>query len=528
MFLEISLLCFFGTSLLTEIDEGYYDPHTKEEISKEDILSYQTAVNVFSSKGIALTHHMVNLSVTMQIFQNISDNLDTLLSKDPTNPHARKAIKNRDKVNQLHRSLCHFGDTVEKRFILEVAVVAFLTSVFTGTGTSLGIAAGLGLFRDQQLTKQEIRLHEDKDRKSKERDTYFRERIKELSVSSKDLADQLDFQDYSKIIELDFQSVLEYFELVVSFENYHFTESKLLDNIQNKLVKNENYSKLANGAQFGLSGKITLLSLSESESLLLSDDEKHQCDTSAILMKIRTVIPDESFQVSPTEQKYKYKLNSERSVYMNPKFILNKSRFRPQSTFSKMRRIVGLDSRISMVIPFNNTYLFIQTEGGFLVKKTCGEQAKVFRLFRNPYLKVPEHCSIESPYLNVSDFKVIYTMAELEPVIEVHNINDTDFSPLYSVDESVELKDYMLEKQIEEIYTIKKHITQLHKEAIANSDWFEKVGEGFVRLGHGIQSLCTGAIQSFLLDPFYKVVAGIILLLILLCLALWLRRKRSK
>ena len=119
-------------------------------------------------------------------------------------------------------------------------------------------------------------------------------------------------------------------------------------------------------------------------------------------------------------------------------------------------------------------------------------------------------------------------MSELEPSIETHNITEYDFAPLYSTDDSIVIEDYMLRKQIEEIYSIKNHITQLHKEAIANYGWWDHVGEGFLKALNGLKSFCSGAVQEIIVDPFKKLVTGLIVLFIVLCFVLWMYRRRSK
>ena len=90
------------------------------------------------------------------------------------------------------------------------------------------------------------------------------------------------------------------------------------------------------------------------------------------------------------------------------------------------------------------------------------------------------------------------------------------------------MEDYMMEQKIEELYNIKNHITQLHNEAIENYGFWDHVAEGFSKLFNGFTSFCASAVQTIIVDPFYKLVTGLIVLLIFLCFVLWMYQKRSK
>ena len=509
-------------------NEKHYSPQSKFEVSPEEVLGYHRQVSIFSAKGVAVSNHLVNLSIPLQIYLNISQQLDQLLEIDPTNIHIQEAARSRDKTNNLLTSVCNYDGRIEKRFILATLIVSFLTTLATSSITTVGVYAALGKFDSQNLVEEEIGLADKKNDKQKNLDQFFFRRIKEIRKQSNSLAHRMEVNDAAAIINMDFEHLMVYLESIIEVQSYDFTPSKFLDNIEKTLVNNTKFTKLMSGGQFGLRGTTTLLSLSETESLLMSEDDSHVCERSSIITKFKTIIPDERYQAKGTEDKFRYKIDEARSLYINPKMILEKSKFRPIATFSKQRSIVGHDSKIQSIMPYNNTFIHVKTSGGFNVVKKCKNETQEIRIFKNPWMKIPIHCTIESAFLNVSEFHIIYTLNEVDARDEIHEIQHVDFSPLYDHNEEEDIQDYEMEQKIEEIYQIGKHITTIDKQILADRSDRERIVEGFNNAASGIKNFFVGLIQSCILDPFYQVVSSLGLILLLICLALWIRRRRNK
>ena len=534
MILRISILCLLlyknvfphDGFLQIEDNKQYFDHKTKLELSKEEVLSYNPPLKVYPARGLAVTNHMINLTYPVEVLKNLTDSLNEVILKHPDNTQAKRALEKKDTAEELLRSLCHFGDKRDKRFIISSAVVSsIISSVIVSPVTSVAVTSALGYFDNQNLAEEELKLHEHKNRKEKERDTYYRERMKQIQASTKNLTDQMDVNDFAKILKMDFNQIINYFSLATDLESYKFQDSQLLKNIEAKLMNNTDFVNMIQNSGFGVSGQTALLSLSEGESILVSEDEGHFCSNSAIMMKMKTIVPDEDYEVTPTEKKYKYSLDENHSVYMSPAFFLPKSRFRTHTVFNTQRRIVAKDKAVSNIIPFNNSHFFVETDGQFTVRKTCQNQSKTFKLFKNPYIKVPEFCTLESEMLNISEFKIIFTLSE-NANSEVHRVEDLDFGPLYDVEDSLIIEDYMMKEKIEEIFNLKQHITQLHKEAVEKYNWGERVYEGFSNLFSVIESGLKSAAQDIVVDPFYKLMSGLIPLFILVCIGLWLYKKK--
>ena len=527
----------FGDLRLLEALKGYdrgvqdkhFSPLSKLEVSPEEVLSYQRSLSIFPSKGIAVTNHIISLSVPMQLFLNVSDQLDELHKIDPSNIHVKEAIRKKDQTKNLLSSVCNYDGKLEKRFILGTIIVSFIAAVAASSVTTVGVYSILGHNDRTTLVADELGLKQKKYDKQKSVDAFLFRRIKELRKTTDTLAYRMEVNDAAAIISMDYENLMRYLESIINVQNYDFAPSKYLANIEGTLSNNTAFSRLMKGnRQFGLDGATTLLSLSETTSLLMSEDEKHLCEKSSIISKWQTIIPDEEYEARATSEKYKFKLDQERSIYINPASVLERSQFRPLATFTKMRRIVGLDTVVQNLIPFNNTYLYIKTSGGFEIQKSCNNVTKMIKTYKNPFLKVPEHCTITSKFLNVSKFEVFYSLNEIDPLEEIHDIEAVDFSPLYDHNDAADLEDYQMEKKIDEIWNIGKRITTIEKELLENQTDRERIEEGFSNLLGGIKNFFVGLIHTIIIDPFYQVLAPILIILFLLCLGLRLHKRKKR
>ena len=509
-------------------NERHFSPQSKFEVSPEEILAYTRSGSIFASKGVAVSNHVVNLSVAYELYQNISAQLDELVKLDPTNPHIKEAVRSKEKTNNLLSSICNYEGKVEKRFIVTTLLVSFFSSlVFSGL-TTVGVYAALGQFDSKALVQEEIGLGGAKNEKQKQLDQFFFKRIKEIRKQTQSLAHRLEINDAATIINLDFETLMTYLESIVNVDSYDFTPSRFLENIESNLSNNSQFTSLMEGSMFGLKGTTTLLSISESESLLMSQDDKYLCQDSSIITKIKTTIPDEMHQAKATEDKFRYKLDEKRSLYVNPKMILERSKFRPIAQFSKQRTIIGLDQKIKSILPFNNTLLHIKTEGGFKIEKTCNNQTKEIRVFKNPWIKIPYHCTIQSPFINVSRFHLMYSLNEVDVQDEIHEIVHVDFSPLYDHNEDLDIEDYEMESKINEIFEIGKRITTIDKELLADRTDRQIIQDGVVNFFSGIKDFFKSFIDSVIINPFHQMVTILVVLLLVVAFALWLWRRRNK
>ena len=512
------------------IKDRHFTTRSKLEVTPEDVLGYQRSLKIFPSKGVAVTNHVISLSVPVELFRNISKQLDELQKIDPTNINVKEAMESKEQTKTIIQSICNTQlDGPQKRFIIGTLLVTFIASIAASSLTTVGIYASLGQFDSTTLVEEELGLKEKQNDEQKALDVFFLKKLKQLKKETHNLAHRLQINDAAAIIDSDFKTVLKYLETLTSSEAYDFGRSRYLENVEETLANNTEFSRLMAGSkQFGLSGTTTLLSLSESESLLMSEDDRHLCESSSVISKFKTIIPDEENVATGTLEKYKFKLDDERSLYINPNSLLEKSKFRPVATFTKSRTIIGRNKVITNIIPYNNTHLFVKTSGNFKIEKSCKNVSNTINIFKNPFIRIPEHCSIKSDHLNISEFRVFYTLHEVDPAEEIHGIQDVDFSPLYDHNDAEDLEDYEMEKKINEIWGLGKRITTIEKEILANRADHERIKEGFNNFFAGIADGLVGMFDTVIADPFYQVVTALVLILFCTCLGLWLRRRKAK
>ena len=512
------------------IKDRHFTTRSKLEVTPEDVLGYQRSLKIFPSKGVAVTNHVISLSVPVELFRNVSKQLDELQKIDPTNINVKEAMESKEQTKTIIQSICNTQlDGPQKRFIIGTLLVTFIASIAASSLTTVGIYASLGQFDSTTLVEEELGLKEKQNDEQKALDVFFLKKLKQLKKETHNLAHRLQINDAAAIIDSDFKTVLKYLETLTSSEAYDFGRSRYLENVEETLANNTEFSRLMAGSkQFGLSGTTTLLSLSESESLLMSEDDRHLCESSSVISKFKTIIPDEENVATGTLEKYKFKLDDERSLYINPNSLLEKSKFRPVATFTKSRTIIGRNKVITNIIPYNNTHLFVKTSGNFKIEKSCKNVSNTINIFKNPFIRIPEHCSIKSDHLNISEFRVFYTLHEVDPAEEIHGIQDVDFSPLYDHNDAEDLEDYEMEKKINEIWGLGKRITTIEKEILANRADHERIKEGFDNFFVGVKDFIVGLVHTIFLDPFLQVVTALVLILFCTCLGLWLRRRKAK
>ena len=143
------------------------------------------------------------------------------------------------------------------------------------------------------------------------------------------------------------------------------------------------------------------------------------------------MIPLPDLVGTATDEKNKYKIDENRTLFVNPHYITEESPRRRGKKYSKLRAVVGNNQMIKNVKVFNNTLLFIENFSNFTVTKTCGSESLDFQVFQNPIIVIPPQCSITSQWLNISSHKVILTDFIITTEAELHTIDSENFKPFY-------------------------------------------------------------------------------------------------
>ena len=187
-----------------------------------------------------------------------------------------------------------------------------------------------------------------------------------------------------------------------------------------------------------------------------------------------------------------------------------------------------------MIRPFNNSLLFITTVGGFFIQKTCGSYSERIEVFRNPVLKIPLHCTIESPELNITKFETIYTLYNYEPVDELHTIDSEDFYPIYQhPDNEADIADDEMATKINELFNLHMRQTTNQRKQYENRDFQSRVKDTVNNGVDHVWGWVNTAIDSAIVDPISKIatiisVVALVLLLLIVVGYCVLKKKCSK
>ena len=538
--LFIILICKYQGKNIIPILEDYeelyktisqneaYEPIAESLVTEEQILSYRKPVTVYSARGVAVTNSLFHLDPLTKDFQVISEDVDILNEIAPNNPFVRAAVEARNQVRTFLSSICNYGQVREERFIITTIVVSVITAITVSTAASIGVSAALQS-NENKITMDQLNLISKSNSLKKERDIFFTKKIYALKRKAQTLEDRLEINEQSYAMEKSLENLFQYLQLLIDPESYSYEEFHFLEEIQNKLGNNSIFKELMSANKFGVNGQVTLLTLSESETILVSDDERHHCQKSSILNKMITVMPEDKIVGKATEDKYRYSVGEGKSMYVNPKFILQQSKFRPKNTFSKQRLILADDKLVKSILPFNNTVIFVNSfsELGEM-KRTCKNFTKTVHAFKNPILHLPHDCSITSKGLNISSFSLIYTLDEVK-VNEnfTYHYNTSLFSPLYHHEENLEVEEYQMKETVQKIFDLGERVTQEEREQFNSRDWWQKVKDKASSLFTGARDFLKSCQEELFLEPLYYLSACAAAILILLTILVYFWRKHQ-
>ena len=87
------------------IKDRHFTTRSKLEVTPEDVLGYQRSLKIFPSKGVAVTNHVISLSVPVELFRNVSKQLDELQKIDPTNINVKEAMESKEQTKTIIQRL---------------------------------------------------------------------------------------------------------------------------------------------------------------------------------------------------------------------------------------------------------------------------------------------------------------------------------------------------------------------------------------------------------------------------------------
>ena len=500
------------------------DPASQVSIETQDLLSIKEKTRIYSSQGIMVTNSVLDLSIPSAKHKSLSHSVQTLAEIAPRDTYVKSLVKKEQKVEKFYNSICNLSVSsqrqITRRFVVTV-FIASITALLVSVPTTVGVVAGLGAFEDSKLTKEEIDDGIENNYEKEDRDDFFNNHIESLRVDTKNLEARLNIQDQAHTINRNFDNMFGLLTTVLNPENYEFEDNFFLSKTLRSVTSNNEFMEMLNGNKFGIDNQIAMLTLSEADSFVITDDTDHKCSNSFLVQKLKTVIPDDEHEAEATDDKFRYKLDDKRSLWINPSLLMAPSKYRPQHTFTKQRTIIGANEKIESVLPFNNTVIFVRTEGHFEMTRTCGEVEKTFTVYENPIFHIPLGCSLTSRYLNVSSFKIIYNNKEIKQD-EDYNIDNDLFHPVYDL-EDIHTEAYNMREKIHKIFTTSQRISHIELEKYRNRETFEMVRDKVSSIFTGIKNFCKSVQDEFFLEPLYKilsfVIGGIVALIIfVICL----------
>ena len=496
------------------------DPTTQVNIETQELLSIKEKTRTYSSKGIMVTNSVLELAIPVAKYKSLSSSIDQLVKTAPRDTYVKSLVKKQQKVEKFYDSICNLSlasqRQMTRRFVVTI-FIASITALLVSVPTTVGIVAGLGAFEDAALTKEEIDDGIENNFEKEDRDDFFNNKIEAIRVDTKSLEARLNIQDQAHTINRNLDNMFGLLSTVLNPELYNFEDNFFLAKTLRGITGNHEFMELLNGNKFGLDDQIEMLTLSESDSFVITSDENHKCSNSYLVQKLKTVIPDDEFEAEATDDEFRYKLTEDKSLWINPDLIMTPSKFRPHHTFSKQRTIVGANEKIASVLPYNNTVLFVRTDGHFEMTRTCGEVEKTFTVFENPIFHIPLGCSLTSRYLNVSSFKIIYNNKEIKAE-EDFNIDHELFHPVYDV-EDIHTEAYNMRQKIHKIFTTSQRISHIELEKLQKRETLQRVTDKVSSIFTGIKKFCKSVQDEFILEPLYHfmgyAITGIVGLLLI-------------
>lgn len=318
---------------LRSYENNLYDPIDHNQVNYNELFSVTNRGTLFPARGLAIGNHIANLSMPLQEYRKLSTRYNKLKEKYPNNPSLERANKKKVQVENILGSMCR-PDDHDKRFVVTTLVVILsgIAGFLGGGGAALAtVAATVGL-QDKSITEESLGINEKLDDENHKLELVFEQQLKELNKKNNYLDDRVKVINEAAALETGFERIYQYLQEIKDIENYNFQYSAYLYNMGNRLTTNSEVRKLLDASKFGLHGTTTLLSLSESEPILITGNTNYKCSSSWLLSKIKTVIPSE-ISATPTESPYRFKIDNETSLYSNPRYIMKPSKFRHGNSF---------------------------------------------------------------------------------------------------------------------------------------------------------------------------------------------------
>ena len=446
---------------------GEIDPKIKSMLEDRNL-------RMLPSGGLIISNHQVDMTLVEDRLETLEDSYENLMKfAGEKSPHVTAvAIRKTEAENQLATN-CYIGG-LQKRFIISLPTVIISLAVSGGVAaaTSLGVSYAFGEASDTKLSEEAIGVSEDLNANSAIVDSILENTLHRHGQQLKDHERRLYTIEASQRLKNKYTEVSKYLSVVTDLDAYHFEDSKFIQLMEAKIKNNTEVQQLMGHIQYGLFGPSSFVSLSENELYYkLRTPGNHDCDNTALVTKIKTVIPAPEYAASPTEKQNKWQIDSNTSLYLNVRFVLPLSRHRKGTTFSKLRPIIANDEVIKNINVYNNTFMFVESTRSFNMSKVCGNDNKkvLFTVFPNPILKVPRDCSLESQFLNVSRYRTIFTTYDVADSEEISSHDDEEFFPVYHEEEDTEIQESEMHEAIHQVFVLRKRLTTLQRSLLENA-----------------------------------------------------------
>ena len=538
----VAVLLAEDTEVIRELEELFrnydldVDPIGQVDLSLQDVIKQDSSTRIFPSQGLAISNHRVNMTLLTSWFKELNKGFLKLkeMDKDNNSPFLKEVEMTKTQVGNLISANCEMAKGTEKKFAitLPTIIISLAAGGIAGFASSFGASYAVGAEADNQLLEESIGLTESIGEGSHYVEENFGQTLQKYGDKLNEHEKTLYVITGAQRLLNHYKELLQYGRVIRNLNEYDFEHSKFLDLIQRRVRNNSEVRRLMSNVQWGLNGPQTLLSFSENELIPLTiEPGNHDCETTALLVKVKTVLPIAHLAATPTEKPNKWRIDSSTSLYLNPNYILENSPFRKGTTFSKIRGISAKNKVITNIFVYNNTLMMVETPGMFQMTKVCQNHTKSFQIFRNPIIKVPLDCYIQSSFLNVSTYTIIYPLYDVAKEEEIHDPSDEEFLPLYQPQEVIAFEESMIHTVIEDIFVKRKRLTQIQRELLENKKEREKINNWFQNTWNNIWSAVgkgiSSAVASILAQPEIAapVIAGIILVIIFL---IWFLVRKCK
>ena len=486
-----------------------YDPRSKRDITEREILSYKKPLNVYPSLGVAISNNIFRLDKFFEEFQELAGLIDQLEDFYPSSPFVSAAKDSKERLGMFFHSICNFGNSPMKRFLYNPE--------FSNPENIISIAWNWIVGAEDEGLKNQTRAEykQEASQEVKELTEFFNKNIADLKIRTQTTEDRIFINEQAFALNHHLQRMYQFLQFLLDPQTYTYNDYNFLDTVAAKLKNNSRFTSLMNQSSFGLQDRISLLTLSDTDSILLTEDGHYDCSKSQVLTKFSTIVADSDVVAKRTEDKYRYSIGNQKSLYLNPDFLMSKSAFRPHESFSTMRKIIADDGVVSGILPYNNTIFLVNSISDLgEITKTCKNFTQTKYIFKDPIFELPYGCSLTGNSLNISKFELIYNFNEIsEDVSASFNFGEHSFSALYhkEEDEKIRTEEFELAQKIHKIFNLEQRITQIEMEEIQTKDWKKRTANKAKQILHSSKSFLKSWQSEIAAEPFYKICVGLLL-----------------